>query len=65
MDIVKTRGKLGMTQAQFWNRIGITQSGGSRYEGSMRPLPEPIGLLLAIAYGNLREARRTVDALRK
>ena len=64
MDVKKIRKSAGLTQAQFWERIGITQSGGSRYEMAGY-FPEPIGILLTIAYGNLREARRTVDALRK
>lgn len=64
MDIAKTRGKLGMTQAQFWNRIGITQSGGSRYECFTRPLPEPITLLLILAYGTPAQWMRTMKTLR-
>ena len=42
------RRRLGMNQQEFWGRIGITQSGGSRYEGG-REVPEPVRLLLAIA----------------
>ena len=26
------RVKAGLNQSQFWSRIGVTQSGGSRYE---------------------------------
>lgn len=26
------RQKLGLNQAEFWGRISVTQSGGSRYE---------------------------------
>ena len=26
------RRKLGLNQQQFWSKIGVTQSGGSRYE---------------------------------
>ena len=32
MDIPAIRQKLGLNQQQFWARLGVTQSGGSRYE---------------------------------
>jgi transcriptional regulator with XRE-family HTH domain len=38
---------LNMNQANFWKRIGITQSGGSRYEAG-RDIPKPVQLLLAL-----------------
>lgn len=28
----KIRVDLGLNQSEFWSRVGITQSGGSRYE---------------------------------
>lgn len=34
------RSKLGLNQSEFWSRIGVTQSGGSRYE-SGRSMPKP------------------------
>ena len=34
------RRRLGMNQEQFWTQIGVTQSGGSRYE-SGRDMPTP------------------------
>lgn len=40
---------LGMTQQEFWNKIGVTQSGGSRYERG-RALPKPIKELLRLVY---------------
>ena len=43
------RSKLGMNQSDFWSRISVTQSGGSRYE-SGRNLPKPVRLLLHLAY---------------
>lgn len=33
-------------QSRFWQRFGVTQSGGSRYENG-RPMPKPTALLLA------------------
>lgn len=65
MNIFRLREKAGMTQEQFWQRIGLTQSCGSRYEKGKRPLPEPISLLLAITYGTFKESQSTVNTLRK
>lgn len=52
-----------MSQAEFWTRIGITQSGGSRYE-SGRHIPSPAQLLIRLAYGNDEEAGALVEKLR-
>ena len=46
----KTRKGLGLNQAEFWHPVGVTQSGGSRYE-SGRDVPDSVRMLLAIAYG--------------
>lgn len=43
------RKKLGINQLDFWSRIGVTQSGGSRYE-SGRTMPKPVRELLRLVY---------------
>ena len=43
------RRKLGMSQALFWSRVGVGQSGGSRYESGRR-VPRPVQTLLHLAY---------------
>ncbi len=43
------RKKLQMNQSEFWSRIGVTQSGGSRYE-SGRALPKPVRELMRLVY---------------
>lgn len=43
------RRKLGMNQQQFWSRLGVTQSGGSRYE-SGRNMPRPVQQLLRLVH---------------
>ena len=35
------RHRLGLNQQQFWSAVGVTQSGGSRYE-SGRDMPRPV-----------------------
>lgn len=43
------RRKLGLNQQEFWTRIGVTQSGGSRYE-SGRNMPKPVRELLRLVH---------------
>ena len=38
-----------MNQQEFWSRIGVTQSGGSRYE-SGRSMPKPVRELLRLVH---------------
>src|SRR5258708_8165042 len=45
----ETGGRLGLDQEDFWTRIGVTQSGGSRYE-SGRTMPKPVRQLLRLAH---------------
>jgi transcriptional regulator with XRE-family HTH domain len=41
--------KLGMNQQEFWTKVGVTQSGGSRYE-SGRTIPRPVRELLRLVH---------------
>jgi transcriptional regulator with XRE-family HTH domain len=43
------RRKLGLNQQDFWTKIGVTQSGGSRYE-SGRKMPKPVKELLRLVH---------------
>jgi len=43
------RKKLGLNQQQFWSKIGVTQSGGSRYE-SGRNMPKTVRELLRLVH---------------
>ena len=43
------RRRLGLNQEQFWTQIGVTQSGGSRYE-SGRNMPRPVRELLRLVH---------------
>ena len=44
-----SRRKLGLNQQQFWSKVGVTQSGGSRYE-SGRNMPRPVQQLLRLVH---------------
>jgi transcriptional regulator with XRE-family HTH domain len=43
------RQNLGLNQEDFWTKIGVTQSGGSRYE-SGRGMPKPVQQLLRLVH---------------
>ncbi len=43
------RQRLRLNQEQFWTRIGVTQSGGSRYETG-RSMPRPVQELLRLVH---------------
>ena len=47
--VSKHRNKVGMNQAEFWSPLGVTQSGGSRYE-SGRNIPAPVQRLYFLTY---------------
>jgi len=46
---LELRRNLGLSQAQFWERLGITPSCGARYEAG-RAIPRPVYLLMQLAY---------------
>ena len=56
IDAREIRRKLGMNQQQFWSTLGVTQSGGSRYE-SGRNMPKPVRELLRLVTSNKSTSR--------
>jgi transcriptional regulator with XRE-family HTH domain len=62
MNVKRMRKESTLTQEEFWGRIGISQSGGSRYERG-RNVPEPVRILLTLAYGSDRERQAALHAL--
>ena len=57
----KLRLKLGLNQKDFWARLGVTQSAGSRYETGRR-VPAPLKILIELAYG--KDALKALKRLR-
>lgn len=47
--VAVTRKRLGLTQADFWRPLGVTQSGGSRYETG-RAIPRPVRKLIWLVH---------------
>lgn len=63
-EVIKEyRRKHGLNQSMFWSRVGVTQSGGSRYE-SGRSIPRPVQFLLQLTYGTDAQAGAMLDWLR-
>ena len=63
-DVCELRRRLTLNQSAFWGHIGVTQSGGSRYE-SGRAMPEQVAMLVHLAYGTEKQAKQLLDWLRK
>lgn len=62
-EIREFRTKIGLRQGLFWERVGVTQSGGSRYETG-RDIPRPVQILLTITYGTPSQVQAMTEALR-
>ena len=62
-DIAVTRQKSNLNQTEFWNRYGVTQSGGSRYE-SGRNIPKPLAILLWLHQSGKVTDKDLADALK-
>lgn len=63
-EVREMRGKLGLNQSEFWAHFQVTQSGGSRYE-SGREIPDPVQVLLNIAFGTDAKAVAIFDEFRQ
>ena len=49
MTLHELRVSLGLTQAEFWEGVGVSQSGGSRYELG-QPMPQATAELVRLKY---------------
>jgi predicted transcriptional regulator len=48
-NLSEIRRKLRLSQYDFWNKVGVTQSGGSRYENG-RNMPKPVRELVRLVH---------------
>ncbi len=62
-EVRKLRRTLNLNQAEFWAPFQTTQSGGSRYEAG-RDIPNPVQVLLNIAFGTDAKATAIFNELR-
>lgn len=57
------RKQLGLNLSKFWRRLGVTQSGGSRYEAG-RDIPLQVAWALHFTFGSDDEAGALLQWLR-
>lgn len=62
--LTELRKGLGLTQTAFWMRVGVSQSGGSRFESEERVIPAEVKLLLELVYLDETCAIRRLRELR-
>lgn len=63
-SVLELRKRLAMSQAVFWRHVGVTQSGGSRYESGRTP-PKQVLWALHFVYGSEKEAQELLAQLRQ
>ena len=60
-ELVALRHSTGLNQTQFWKKVGLTQSTGSRYENG-RTLPKPVATLVHLIYvATMKEIIEQID----
>jgi predicted transcriptional regulator len=62
-EVKKARKELGVNQQTFWSRVGVTQSGGSRYESGRR-IPKTVQALATLAFSTPSQAQTLLTKLR-
>lgn len=63
-DYKTMRTKLRLNQTEFWSRVGVTQSCGSRYESGVAPVPAPCRIAVDLVYGSATSALNKLAKLR-
>ena len=58
------RKELAINQLDFWSRVFVTQSGGSRYESGSRKIPRSVQFVLHFAYAPEAQAQAMLSHLR-
>jgi DNA-binding transcriptional regulator YiaG len=62
--VIRWRARSRLSQHDFWARVGVTQSSGSRYEAGQAALPRSVQRLLVIAYGRSLQKHRELVRLK-
>jgi len=65
MEATALRKSRRENQKDFWARVKVTQSGGSRYESGHHQMPEQVEILLAMVYSKGADARALLSEMRK
>lgn len=64
-EITQMRKDMGLNQTDFWSKVFLTQSAGSRYEKSGHEVSNQTNALLILVYGSKAEAEALYKELRK
>jgi transcriptional regulator with XRE-family HTH domain len=62
LDAFRHRKAINLNQSEFWRLVGVTQSGGSRYE-SGRNIPIQVLILLTMVYGTPEQYEKLTNSL--
>ena len=62
IDFIALRQRHNLNQTEFWKRVGVSQSGGSRYESGRKPGPS-VMKLIRLVYGTKAERERELKDL--
>ncbi len=62
--VKEIRKKLMMNQQNFWSEVGVTQSGGSRYENG-RVMPKPVRAMVRILYAMYKSGEQGQAIMRQ
>jgi len=57
------RNRLAQNQTEFWSRLAVAQSGGSRFESGGN-IPHPVQILLHLAYAPEAQAQTMLSYIR-
>lgn len=64
-EVQALRNRLNLRQEDFWSRIAVKQSAGSRYESGGNPLPLHVAFMVHLAYGTPNQVQKLVEWLRR
>ncbi len=62
-DFLADRHAKQMNQNEYWRQVGVTQSGGSRYESGRKP-SLPVRALLRMIHGGITDPHQAVELAR-
>lgn len=62
-DSLQDRTAKGLNQSAYWHQVGVTQSGGSRYENGRRP-SLPTRALVRMIHGGITDPHEAVNLAR-
>ncbi|MGE5469236.1 MAG: helix-turn-helix domain-containing protein [Bacteroidota bacterium] len=63
-QIKSLRKNLGLNQSEFWSRISVSQSGGSRYESGGN-IPKSVQYLLQLTFGTEKQVSDLITWLHR